>query len=146
MQFCLEKIKDNLEEVEPILHEHYKEIAHFQDIPLDPDYDQYIQLEDAGVTRFYVARDKDNYMIGYALFFVRHNIHYKTSLQAMQDIIYIRKQSRGIGGRFIAWCDEQLRAEGVNVVYHHVKNEHNFGPLLEKLDYKLIDHIYGRRL
>jgi hypothetical protein len=51
-----------------------------------------------------------------------------------------------MGGRFIKWCDEQLRAEGVAVVYHHIKAAHNFGPMLERFGYELVDLIYSRRL
>ncbi len=134
------------EEAMPLLRLHYKEIAHYQDIPLDPDEDAYLDAEKRGAIRCFVARDQFGLLMGYAVFFVRYNIHYKTSLQAIQDVIYVDPNKRGIGARFIPWCDAKLKEEGVQVVYHHVKDEHNFGPLLERIGYKLIDHIYGRRL
>ena len=130
----------------PLLQSHWREIAHYQDIPLDPDFTQYAALEDAGALRTYIARDAEGGMVGYAVFFVKANIHYKSSIQALQDILYIHPGSRGMGLRFIKWCDDQLRQEGVQVVYHHVKKEHNFGPALERFGYQLIDLIYGRRL
>jgi len=145
MQYQRETVRDTYEEAKPLLVEHYLEIAHYQDIPLEPDYASYASLEDAGITRVYTARNEGE-LIGYAVFFVRKNIHYSSSLQAIQDIIYIHPKYRGQGGRFIVWCDAQLKAEGVQVVYHHVKASHNWGPLLERIGYQLIDHIYGRRL
>ena len=146
MNFTRETIKDSYEEAKPLLLAHYKEIAHYQDIPLDVDVETYLKFEALGFIRVYVSRDDEGKMIGYGVYFVRPNMHYKSSLQAVQDVIYIQKERRGMGGRFILWCDKQLKAEGVQAVYHHVKAEHNFGPLLERFGYKLVDLIYARRL
>lgn len=130
-----------------LIQKHYEEIARYHDIELDPDHDMYLALCKAGILKTFTARDiKSDELIGYAVFFVRKNMHYKGSLQAVQDIIYIDKTRRGFGERFILWCDEQLKKQDVQVVYHHVKTKHNFGPMLERHGYELIDLIYGRRL
>jgi GNAT superfamily N-acetyltransferase len=133
------------DELYPLFELHYKEIAHHKDIPLSPEKDLYFRAEEAGMLRVYTARDNGE-AIGYAWFFVKTNPHYSTSLQAQQDIIFIHPERRGFGAKFIAWCDEQLAAEKVQAVYHHVKQAHNFGPLLERMGYKLVDLIYTRRL
>lgn len=159
MQLARERAQDIFEEAIPLLRAHYREIAHYQDIPLDPDFDGYRALEDAGAIRCYTARasvdctdpahercEAKGPLIGYAVFFVRRNLHYRGSLQAVQDILYVRPEHRGTGLRLIRYADEQLRAEGVQVTYQHVKHEHNFGPALERMGYELIDLIYGKRL
>lgn len=125
---------------------HYEEISAFKDIPLDPDIASYAKIEEVGALRVFTAREDGGELIGYAVFFIKPNIHYRTSLQALQDILYIHPQKRGFGMRFIAWCDEQLKNESIQVVYHHVKAKHNFGPMLERLGYGLVDLIYARRL
>ena len=130
----------------PLLEKHWSEIAHFKDVKLDPDWEQYERLEQAGVLRVFVARDHAGIMVGYAVYFVRHNPHYRQSLQALQDILFIDPTRRGFGAKFILWCDEQLRSEGVQATYHHVKAKHNFGAMLERLGYQLVDLIYARRL
>lgn len=134
-------------EMMPILERHYVEISANLDIALEPDFEKYIAIENAGTLRCYTARDGED-LVGYAVFFVTRNFHYSSSLQAVQDVIYLEKSKRGVGfGKgFIDWCDSQLRDEGVQVVYHHVKQKHNFGPMLESLSYKLVDLIYARRL
>lgn len=131
----------------PLLERHWKEVSAFLDIPLKPDFAKYVLMEQAGTVRNFIAT-LEGQLIGYAVFFVHPNIHYSTSLQAVQDVIYLEKSERGlgIGKSFIGWCDEQLRAEGVQVVYHHVKDKLNFGPMLETLGYKRIEAVYGRRL
>ncbi len=135
-----------MHEVMPLLEKHYHEIAHYKDIELEPDVEQYLRLEEMGALRCFIARDEMDVIAGYAVFFIRHNLHYKSSLQALQDLIFIDPERRGFGANFIIWCDEQLKAEGVQVVYHHVKAEHNFGGMLERLGYKLVDLIYTRKL
>lgn len=144
--FQRERSQDIFHEVMPLLELHYKEISHYHDIPLDPDFEKYEAMENAGAVRTFTARDEEKNIIGYAVFFVRHNLHYKTSFQAYQDILFIHPERRGFGFKFIKWCDEQLKDEGVQVVYHHVKTAHNFGPVLERMGYECIDLIYGKRL
>lgn len=134
-------------ELLPLLAEHWQEIAHYPDIPLAVEQATYDAADAAGLVRLYTARDTSGALLGYACFFVRPNPHYATSLQASQDVLFLHPSARGgSGARFIAWCDEQLQAEGVQAVYHHVKSAHNFGPLLERMGYQLVDLIYARRL
>jgi len=146
LEFKREKVQATFAELPPLLEIHYKEISHYPDIALDPDWDQYAAVEEAGALRTFTIRTEEKELVGYAIYFVRKNIHYKSSLQAVQDIIFLHPKYRGRGAKFIKWCDEQLKAEGVQVVYHHVKEKHNFGPLLERQGYELIDLIYGKRL
>jgi len=147
MKYSLEvATRELMSEMIPLFDIHYKQIAHYQDIPLNPDYDRYLMMQDAGMLRVFTARSEDDSLVGYSVFFINHNIHYKDSLQAVQDILFIHPNHRGAGGRLIKWCDEALAEEGVQAVYHHVKAAHNFGPLLERMGYELVDYIYARRL
>jgi len=133
------------DEIRPLIIEHYEEIAHYQDIPLDPDWDAYAAASRAGNIRVFTARAGGR-LIGYAVFFVRMNLHYKSSLQAVQDILFVHPDHRGQGLRLIRYADRYLKAEGVQVVYQHIKAAHNFGPALERMGYELMDLIYSKRL
>lgn len=149
MNFQRESFTQGLyDEMLPLLRAHWEEIAHYKDIPLNPDQHGYQLAADRGALRIFTVRDPDNVLIGYAVFFVRFNLHYASSLQAVQDILFLDAAYRGrmTGYRFIKWCDEQLKSEGVQAVYHHVKSAHDFGPMLERQGYQLVDHIYARRL
>ena len=143
--FAKESLPHLMTEVSDLITEHYEEITHYKDIELAPDWDAYLRVYESGGLRCYTARKEDK-LVGYCIFFIKHNMHYKNSLQASQDILFITKEQRGRGGRFIKWCDEELKEEGVQVVYHHVKKKHNFGPLLERFGYDLVDLIYAKRL
>lgn len=148
-EFNRESAKDVWDEAEPLLREHYKEIAHFKDIPLMPDKDRYLMIEGAGALVLFTCREQ-GVLIGYNMFFLSGNMHYSDSLQAVQDILYIHPLWRGkmIGVRFIKWCDQQLSELGAEVVYQHLKARAglNYGPMLERIGYELMDLVYVKRL
>lgn len=146
--FKRENAKDVWSEITPLLEQHWREIAHYQDIPLSPNRDAYVKMDEQGILRVYTARaPKLETLLGYCVFFVAPHPHYGATLYAAQDVLFIRKEWRGkFGACFIAWCDEQLREQGVKVVTQHVKAAHDFGRLLERLGYELQDKIYSRRL
>lgn len=146
MRFQQETLSTSLEEAKPLLQKHWDEIAHYKDIPLDPDYDAYFKLESAGILKVFTARDENKNMLGYAVFVIQAHPHYKNNIYAKQDVVYIDCDRRGIGMFFIRWCDERLATMGIHVVTQHVKAAHNFGPALNRLGYELQDLIYTKRL
>ncbi len=146
MNFQRERIHDVIDEVAPLLVCHFVEISHDPDIALDPDFHTYKKIEENGALRVFTARDDDGTLVGYNCFFVNPNLHYQSSLQAVQDVLYVDKERRGFGRTFIKWCDDELRKEGVQKVYHHLKAKYNFGPMLERMGYELVDLIYAKRL
>mgnify|MGYP001607900475 CR=1 FL=1 len=144
MNYQQEAVADVLDEIRPLLDMHWREVSHYQDIQLRPDWDFYCTAQ--GI-RLYTARDEGR-LIGYCVFFVSHNKHYMDSMQAVQDILFVHPEYRGsrAGYRLIKFCDEQLRQEGCQVVYQHMKAAQSFGPLLEHAGYELVDLIYAKRL
>src|SRR5699024_275904 len=82
-------------ELLPLLEAHYHEVAHYQDIPLCPDRERYEAVEANGMLRLYTARDDAGALVGYAVFFVQTNAHYATSLQAVQDVLFVHPDYRG---------------------------------------------------
>ncbi len=146
--FRKEELTENLwEELTPLLASHWAEISADLDIPLEPAKAVYFEAFAKGALRVYTYRDDStSELYGYCVFMVAPNPHYASSLQAVQDILFIRQDKRGKGWRFINWCDEQLHAEGVQKSYHHVKIAHDFGRMLERMGYVCIEKIYARRL
>jgi GNAT superfamily N-acetyltransferase len=141
--------EDFFSEIMPLLELHFHEIAHYQDIQLKPNFQRYLDLDRAGALRIFTARDEFNKLVGYAVFFVQPALHYMDSLQAGQDVIYLERSKRGagIGKDFVKWCDDELRLDGCQVVYHHVKIQHRaLGGLLESIGYRPVDTIMARRL
>ena len=148
MKFAREPYSANLVgEMMPLFEKHYREIAAFKDIALAPDLAKYELLGAIGGLRIFTARMGDKLM-GYEIVFVGPNLHYRASLQAQQDILFLDPSMRkGLTGyKFIAWCDDQLKAEGVEVIMQHVKMAHDFTPILERLGYQKHDIVMARRL
>jgi hypothetical protein len=76
-------------------------------------------------------------------------MHYSTSLQAKEDVLWLAPEYRRgrIGWKFIEYCDEQLRNEGIQVVHRHEKIAHPaLGRLLQKIGYTPMDTIWTKRL
>lgn len=133
------------ESISQLTKKHYDEIANYKDIHLDIDIEQYLKIQSVGMLRLYVARVDYN-IVGYAFYFIKNHLHYKKSIQAFQDCIFIDPDFRGFGKEFIFWCENQLEKDGAEVVYIPVNRNHDFGNALKKLGYQHIDDVYGKRL
>jgi hypothetical protein len=146
IKYAREAVTQELcDEIYPLLRKHYEEISHYKDIPLTPDFERYMTMDQNGSLRLFTARS-DKLLIGYMIYFVMQNIHYRTSKQAALDIIFIDPAYRGNGAKFIFWGDNQLKEEDVQVVYHHLKKAHDYSPMLTRMGYELVDLLYARRL
>ena len=147
MQFKEVEFSEVNEQLAAMYKTHYEEIARYKDIELAPDVDRYNMIDGSGGLKMYVMYD-DQGLQGYAAFFVSPHLHYMGSLQAMQDVLYIQGRHRktGLGSQFIAFCDEELKSLGVQVVYHHSKVAKDFGSSLKKLGYEHVENIYAKRL
>ena len=138
----------------PLIERHKAEIAHYPDIELDVDTEKYELSEKQETLRVYTARlnkgaSSPLTLIGYALFFVGPSPHYKGSIQAVEDVLYVDPEQRQgrVGLDLIRYTEAELRREGVQAVYHHVKITHPaLGILLAREGYEHIDSIYGKRL
>lgn len=142
--FARESMSQVMGEIRPLLEAHWQEIAQFPDIPLDPDYEQYARAEAAGQLRIYSARAES--LVGYAIYIVGPAWHYRQSLQARQDILFLLPEYRRgrTGLKLIQYTEEQLQAEGVQVVYQQFKAWLDFSPLLKR--HLLTGSVYARRL
>lgn len=152
-QYQRETLKQCQAEIDTVLKaEHWPEVGHYKDIPIDMQWDKYQALEQMGKLRCYTVRAfvnqefKETILQGYAFYLVDKHLHYKNTTVAGQDILYIRAPYRGSGRMFIDWCDEQLKAEGVTTVTQHLKPWFDWGPMAESLGYELAEKIYTRRL
>ncbi|HTN66402.1 MAG TPA: GNAT family N-acetyltransferase [Burkholderiaceae bacterium] len=131
-------------EIRPLLLRHWEEIALDKDsIPLDPDWDEYDRLAALGQLHILTAR-QDGDLIGYFVGIVRPHLHYRTSLTAFNDVLYIAPQHRRgrTALRFFTAIADGLRERGVQKLYINTKMHMDFGPLLEFLRYRKTETIY----
>ena len=98
--FAIETMEDNLIELQDILPLHYQELALNKDkVPLSPQYDVYLEREQAGGVLFVTARDK-GLLVGYFIGFIAYGLHYSTCLTCTMDIFYIHPERRGTNEGF----------------------------------------------
>ncbi len=150
IEYALEPCASLWAELIPLTEAHYAEVGYYRDTyPLDPDYEGYEAAEAAGLVYWYTAR-VDGKLVGYVNYIVGPNLHYRGSLHAKQDLLFVAREHRNskIGYWLVAHSHHALKAMGVQVVYQHTKvaPEHNIGSFFKRLGYELIDEIYGKRL
>lgn len=143
-----ESLVTTKEDARPLLEKHWEEIALNKDtIKLNPDWDAYADLEDAGILKIFTARCDEN-LIGYFVVFVRCHIHYKDNLFAYNDILYLDKDYRKgfTGAKLMKFAENCLKEDGVSVLVVNTKRHKPFDVLLSWLGYKHIENIYSKVL
>jgi len=133
-------------EIKPLFDLHYDEIANDKDvIKLNPDYDTYKRLCDAGMIKIITARDDDK-LIGYCVCIIKYHLHYKDSLTALNDIFYIAKEYRKglIGVKLFIKTEEILKKYGVQRVAMNTKTHHDVGVIFDRLGYKETERVFTK--
>lgn len=132
----------------PLLEKHWEEVAlNKEKIKLNPDWDAYANLEDAGVLKIFTARANSK-LIGYFVVFVKSHIHYKDHLFCYNDVIFVDEEYRKgfTSTRLIKFAEKCLKADGVEVMIVNTKRHKPFDSLLIWLGYKHIENIYSKVL
>lgn len=111
----VESFTERLDELKRLLPEHYKELALNQDkVPLDPQYEVYMERERQGALLFVTLRDAGE-LVGYFIGFIAPGLHYKTCLTCTMDIFYVRQDKRtgSAGIRLFRYVENELVRRGV---------------------------------
>lgn len=137
------------DEALPLVVDHWKEVAHYRDIPLNPRRDLYERMQANGALRTFTARI-DGHLVGYAVLILDFALHYAGCKTAVQDVVFVSPSVRktGVGIRFLRYLERECRTEGCQVLYHHAKHrpELALGAVLERMGYEAVDVIYAKRL
>ena len=71
LKIAVETLADVKDECSELIAAHWREIAVWQDIPLDPDWAAYEFFEKGGALVIYTVRNDYNKLVGYAVFLMR---------------------------------------------------------------------------
>lgn len=148
IKVALESYVAVIDEMRPILAEHWEELATYSDIPLDPDYAAYEDIDKKGLLAVYTVRVKGE-LVGYSVYFVRRHLHYQGHVFATNDIILVRKPYRnyGVGTALFDFIEDDLRAKGVNVIFTSAKSTHpELATLLETRGHQEVSRGFSVRL
>lgn len=149
IKFQCEPVLEVKPEMEPMLIDHYQELTMHRDkIKLAPDWELYDKMEKVGTFYLLTARDSDtNDLIGYSAWFVKPHIHYKETIVAANDVLFLRKDHRvGMTGiKLIKYSEQEMKKYAHKITWH-VKGEPDFRPILHRLGYIDEDVIVGKML
>lgn len=143
--FGSELIKEGWQEAVTLMKEHYEEIPVHGNINFEPDYDRYKALDDAEVLRVFTVR-KDRELVGYGIFIITNDIICKSLRIANQQVLFVRKNHRGCGIKFMKWCDESLGKEGIDKIYRTVTPYFDYSSVLKRMGYMVAGIYYERKV
>lgn len=146
--FQRDLFSDELEvELDPLAQAHNKEIGgQMADLRVRVPRELYAQLEPQNMLRIYTLRE-DGDLKGYNIFAMMVHPQY-SKLIAQHDSMFVDPSVRaGFNAvRFLRWCDEQLKADGVAFVTQSVTAALDYSPILRRLSYAPHETIYIKRL
>ncbi len=148
LEFALEKTADILTELQPLIENHWEQVALNKDIvQLAPDWERYNQLELTGLLRLYTAR-KDNKLIGYFAVVINKHLHYKNDTFAVCDVLYVAPEHRAgsTGYKLIKYVEAELSKTDVKVLHINTKQHVPFDRLLERMGYNPIETIHAKKI
>lgn len=144
IQFARENFVDLYPEMLPLLVQHYHEIAwNIEKIKLDVDVEKYVELDDAGILFCFSVRDKKE-LVGYAAFMLHSHPHYKSTVFASNDVIFIKKPYRGrrLGDEFITFCSKELTAFGAQVMAIRIKDCLDWSSLAQSAGFESVESTH----
>lgn len=133
-------------EILPLLEDHYKEVALYQDkVEFCPDWRKYKQMEDAEILKVATVRDSGK-LVGYYICFVLPNPHYSKDLYSVNDIVLIKKEYRKakVGVGLFQFVEDWMREEGVSVMTVHMKTFLPFDSLCKGLGWDYSERLYTK--
>lgn len=146
IEYAVERATDLIDEIKPLLQEHYEEIARHKDkIKLNPNYDLYRIMDEQGLIHVVTVRD-DGVLVGYFICMVMPNLHYQDCVMAVNDILFVGKSYRkgSLAMKMLKYAEKTLRERGVDKVLINMKLAHDFGVLLKRMGYIEIERVYEK--
>lgn len=148
LTFQEEKVQDILVEIQPLLEEHWEELAVHKDVrKLDPNFDNYLEFNKSGWLKVFTVRNNTK-LIGYLVFVLSPNPHYKDWIYAVADIYYLDPVYRktGVAEQMFSEAEKWLKGFDVKAITMHEKISHPHVRLFDKLGFKPIERIYEKVL
>ena len=135
LHYKVEPVVTLIDEINQLSELHYDEVSTHKHIKkLDPDWDQFRDMEIMGVARFFTARDHGR-LVGYFITLTGPHLHFKTCTMAHCDAVYLHPHYRPLNAvRFFEAAINDLRENTkADILSIHMKLHVPFRGLLTKL-------------
>jgi len=152
--FALESVAQVLEEIKPLLHAHWQEIAPFKGkVELAPDYQSYVALEACGKLQIATVREEGR-LIGYCVSLIQRGIDYSKNISAIHRLFYVDEEHRTdslgaveldmIAGDLLRFAEKELKLKGVSVISVHIKVWKDWSALAEQHGYTRSEYVHQK--
>lgn len=141
-----EKLSDIIEEMKPLVELHYDEVhAYKGKVALNPDWERYRVMDEQGYIHTTTCRDNGK-LIGYCVFLISTNLHYQDHKYAINDVLYLDREHRGgtVAFTMLSYAETLLKECGVSVMTMHMKVHVPFEKLMEALEFKQVEKVFGK--
>jgi len=148
MEYVQENFTAVYKEARPLLEEHWEAIGSGRSgTDMDPDWDKYFAMNDAGMIYLTTARE-DGSLMGYALYLISTSLHQITHEFAELDVMWLTPSKRkGMTGiRMLKQAEEGLRKLGVHRIFGASQLHADIGRVYEHLGYRAVERIYAKDL
>ena len=147
IQYRITNAKECFDDVFKLLKDHYDEVETIKDFQLNPDYHVYFEADKKKLVKVILCED-DNKLVGYIVFFVGPNLHYKDCLLATEDIYYLKPEYRKgrIGIKMFKFAEEYLKSIGINMIRYSTKTHLDNSRLFEYLGCSFIEKVFIKRI
>lgn len=133
-------------EILELLPIHWEKLALNKDtVPLDPQYETYLERERRGEVMYVTLRDKGK-LIGYWIAFIAPGLHYRTCLTAMMDIWNLLPGYENGRAALILMraVEREYKRRGVNRSFIGEKLHTPTGRLFKAFGYEPVETYYSK--
>ncbi len=150
MQIREISVVEQLPMVEPLLREHWEEIAlNKRLMVLKPNAELYAKLEAQGLLVSFGAFDGDE-LVGYSVTVLApSHLHYADLFMASNDVLFVRQSHRGAsraGLQLIRATERACKERGARLMLWHAKPGTALQALMPRLGYGVQDVIFSTEL
>lgn len=142
----IENYTDCLPEMQEFYPDHYEFLALNKDkVPLDPDYEIYDALDEAGKILCATLRDEGK-LVGYFIGLVNPGLHYKTCLTLNMDIFWVCPQQdrQWAGVKLFRCVEEEAKRRGVQRVFYGSKVHQDASVLFKRLGCEPVETFHSK--
>jgi GNAT superfamily N-acetyltransferase len=102
-------------------------------------------MQERGKLHIVTARDEGK-LVGYFASFVDYHLHYKETMMAVNDALFLDKDYRkgSLAKDMFTFAEKELKELGVKVIHLHMKVEHPFDKLCESCGYTNSERLYAK--
>jgi hypothetical protein len=147
IQYIASSGKECFNEISKMFEKHYEELSVTKGFKLNPDYNVYWEADKRKTLKVILCKNGDE-TIGYIVYFIGLNLHYKDCLLATEDIYYLKPEYRKgrTGIKMFKFAEQYLKSIGVNMIRYSTKTHLDNSKLFEFLGYEFIEKVFIKKL